>query len=61
MQSPATTDLEHYKQGVLLKYQKATDAGSPVSNQDVSCPIINAVIEAHALGDHEKVRLVEKL
>jgi hypothetical protein len=51
MQSPAMVDLEQYKQVVLLEYQKAADAGFPVSDQDISCPIINAVIEAHALGD----------
>jgi len=51
MQSPAMVDLEQYKQVFLLEYQKAADAGFPVSDQDISCPIINAVIEAHALGD----------
>jgi len=51
MQSPATVDLEQYKQGVLLEYQNAADAGFPVPDQDVSCPIINAVIEAHTLSD----------
>jgi len=35
MQSPAMVDLEQYKQVVLLEYQKAADAGFPVSDQDI--------------------------
>ena len=50
MQSPAMVDLKQYKQGFLLEYQKAIDAGFPVPTRMFPVPSSNAVIEAHTLS-----------
>jgi hypothetical protein len=46
-------DLEQYKQGFFSEISKTTDAGVPFPTRMFPVPIINAVIAALALGDHE--------
>jgi hypothetical protein len=51
MQSPAMTDLEQYKQGFYWNIKKAAGVDSLFPTRMFPCSVINAVIEAHALGN----------